>query len=139
MTRINCIPPQELHDKHLAAEYYELPRVFGLVRKALEKGVDPKRVDAPEQYTLGNGHVKFFYTRLGYCLKRQAQLVAELQRRKRKPNLTELQGLAVGIPEELFGDWEPDEEAMMINRQRLEERLAEMSKKQKRPVPSIHD
>jgi hypothetical protein len=139
MTRINCVPPQELHDKHLAAEYYELPRVFGLVRKALEKGVDPREVEAPQQYTLGTGHVKFFYTRLGYCLKRQAQIVAELKKRKRNPNLTEIEGLAIGIPKHLFNDWDPDEAAMAINRQRLEERLTEMSKKQKRPVPSIND
>jgi len=31
MTRINCAPKKELSDKHLAAEYRELPRIFGLV------------------------------------------------------------------------------------------------------------
>jgi hypothetical protein len=139
MTRINCVPPSELHDKHLAAEYYELPRVFSLVRKAIEKGVDPADIPAPENYTLGTGHVKFFYTRLGYCLKRQAQIVAELLRRKKKPDIRRLEKLVAGIPEELFNDWEPDEAAMAINRQRLEERLTEILAKPKRPVPSIHD
>jgi hypothetical protein len=139
MTRINCIPPKELHDKHLAAEYYELPRVFGLVRKAVQKGIDVKTIEAPSEYTLGVGHVKFFYTRLGYCLRRQAQLVAELKKRNRNPNLTELEGLAVGIPESLFGDWEPDEQAMAINRGRLQERLSEMASKPKRKVASIND
>jgi deoxyribonuclease (pyrimidine dimer) len=139
MTRINCVPPQELHDKHLAAEYYELPRVFGLVRKALEKGIDPTDIPAPENYTLGEGHVKFFYTRLGYCLKRQASIIAELIHRKKKPDVRWLDGLAAGIPEHLLNDWTPDEAAMMINRQRLEERLTQILAKPKRPVPSIND
>lgn len=139
MTRINCTPPQELHDKHLAAEYYELPRVFGLVRNAVKKGIDVTKIEAPEQYILGVGHVKFFYTRLGYCLRRQAQLVAELKRRNRHPNLTELEGLAAGIPEHLFGEWEPDETAIAINRSRLKERLAEMASKPKRKVATIND
>ena len=33
MTRINCIPPAELSDKHLLAEFHELPRVFTHVLK----------------------------------------------------------------------------------------------------------
>ena len=139
MTRINCVPPQELHDKHLAAEYYELPRVFGLVRKAVQKGVNLDNIGAPDKYTLGPGHVKFFYTRLGYCLKRQAAIIAEMHARKRKPNLTQLEGLAHGIPEHLFANWEPDEQAIALNRERLEERKKEMTLKAKRTLASIND
>lgn len=139
MTRINCVPVEELCNKHLVAEYYELPRVFGLVRKALEKGVDPAAIPAPDRYTLGTGHVKFFYTRLGYCLIRQAALIEEMIARKMKPNLTEIKGLAEGIPEHLFGDWEPDGEAIKVNRERLEERKKAMEQKPKRKLESISD
>ena len=31
MTRINCVPVTELHDRHLVAEYRELPRCFALM------------------------------------------------------------------------------------------------------------
>lgn len=33
MTRVNVIPVEELHDKHLIAEYREIPRIVNLVRK----------------------------------------------------------------------------------------------------------
>lgn len=56
MTRINCVPVEELTDKHLLAEYRELPRIFNLAR-AVE--------DAPTEYVLGTGHMKFFYDKLG--------------------------------------------------------------------------
>ena len=66
MTRINVVPPAELCNKHLLAEYRELPRVFGLA-----KPVD----DAPSAYVLGKGHVRFFYDKLGYLAKRQRQII----------------------------------------------------------------
>ena len=34
MTRINCIPVEELSTPHLIAEYRELPRVFALAHNA---------------------------------------------------------------------------------------------------------
>lgn len=33
MTRINVVPVTELTDKHLLAEYRELPRIFGASKK----------------------------------------------------------------------------------------------------------
>ena len=38
MTRINVIPVDELVNKHLLAEYHEITRVFGLVKKSILKG-----------------------------------------------------------------------------------------------------
>ena len=38
MTRINLVPPKELTDQHLMREYQELPRIVGLVRKAIHRG-----------------------------------------------------------------------------------------------------
>lgn len=139
MTRINCVPPSELHKKHLMAEYYELPRVFGNVRQLIEKGKDPAAVEAPEEYTLGVGHMKFFYMRLGYCLDRQAELILEMMARGMKPSMTDLKGLAKGIPDYCFGVWQPDEKALALNRARIAERLETMAAKPKRPVPKITD
>lgn len=139
MTRINCVPPKELHRKHLAAEHYELPRVFTQVRKCLEKGVDPRDIKAPDQYTLGKGHLKFFYTRLGYLQARMADLIAEMILRGMKPNIEDVGAYTRGIPQHLLGNWTPTKEAMKLNRARLEERLAEMEAKPKRKVPSHKD
>ncbi|MGP2427932.1 pyrimidine dimer DNA glycosylase/endonuclease V, partial [Escherichia coli] len=38
MTRINLTLVSELADQHLMAEYRELPRVFGAVRKHVANG-----------------------------------------------------------------------------------------------------
>lgn len=121
MTRINCVPVEELNDKHLLAEYRELPRIFALAKYTY---------DAPKQYVLGTGHMKFFYDKLTYLVKRQIQLVAELNKRGVR---TTFNGEALSLHhvknggklnERLWNDWEPDERAMTINRARLAERNA---------------
>ena len=122
MTRINCIPPAELTVKHLVAEYRELPRVFGLVRLAIARGELPDDPRNPPAYTLGRGHIRFFYCRLGYLAKRQRGLVEEMQRRGYQPAFTETEQLVAGLPPEWCGDWEPTPEAITLNRARIAER-----------------
>lgn len=121
MTRINVVPPSELSDKHLGAEYRELPRIFGLVRAAAERGERPTDSRNPAEYVLGKGHVRFFYPRLGYLQKRYEQIVAECYKRGRKVSFAEAP-TPKGISEEWFGDWVPDDAAMALNRQRILER-----------------
>lgn len=121
MTRINCIPTRELTDKHLGAEYRELPRVFGLVRKAIHRGEKPNPDEIPK-YTLGAGHCRFFYPRLNYLAIRYADLVAECRRRGRVVNHPKLP--TSGIPGVWFGNWHPTSEAKKINRARIAERIA---------------
>lgn len=124
MTRINCIPVSELTDKHLLAEYRELPRVFKLAR--LARGNE--EATWPKEYTLGRGHVLFFYDKLKYCLGRQIQLYDEMMNRGFKPTFNP-SGLLTEWPHKfskyslLFNDWVPTVEAMTINRQRIKERL----------------
>ena len=97
MTRINCIPPDELITRHLVAEYRELPRVFALVRASIARGEVPEDTKNPREYRLGTGHVLFFYGRLGYLAKRQTALVAEMQKRGFKPTFTDPHLLIDGI------------------------------------------
>ncbi|QDP53519.1 MAG: putative endonuclease V [Prokaryotic dsDNA virus sp.] len=124
MTRINCVPPSELTREHLIAEYRELPRVFGMVFGAVERGTtDPAIMDIPPTYRMGTGHMKFFTDKLGYLVKRQKALVAEMRNRGYDPRFPEPEKLLVGIPEAFHGDWEPDEEALRISRARIAERL----------------
>ena len=123
MTRINCIPPSELTTRHLVAEYRELPRIFALVRAAIARGEAPDDPRNPRDYRLGAGHVRFFYCRLGYLVKRQAALVAEMQARGFKPTFTDPTGLLEGIPVLWCQDWEPSEAAIAANRARISERL----------------
>ncbi|GAB1577967.1 pyrimidine dimer DNA glycosylase/endonuclease V [Bordetella petrii] len=119
MTRINCVPVQELTRQHLVAEYRELPRVFALARKAWERGPVPR----PAEYTLGKGHLLFFYTRLGYLARRHAELVEEMQRRGYRPGfLAPLAQVHADIPPALWGDWTPTPQALALNRRRIAER-----------------
>lgn len=122
MTRINCVPPHELSFKHLLAEYREIPRVFNLVRNAQARGLKPADIVAPRIYTLGVGHVRFFYTRLAYLVRRQRMLVNEMVARGFAPQHTNPEGLAGGLAEHWLGDWEPNALAIQKNRVRLKER-----------------
>lgn len=129
MTRINCIPPTELTGPHLVAEYRELPRIFALVRAAIERGERPSDKRNPQAYTLGKGHVRFFYPRLGYLAKRQAALVAEMLARGYAPTFTNAAALLDGFPSEWCGDWEPTQEAIRINRERIALRVKATSQR----------
>lgn len=127
MTRINCIPPNELTDKHLLAEYRELPRVFRL--SARWRYYEPPAL--PTKYTLGKGHVKFFYDKLKYCINRQHEIVREMKARGFNPkfnpeDLWHFHEKAGGtIPERHWKDWSPGTLAQRQNRQRIKERLNE--------------
>jgi len=119
MTRINCVPAAELSRQHLVAEYRELPRVFALACKAYDAR---RKVVAPAAYTLGTGHVKFFYHRLGYCRRRFHELREEMLRRGYNPKYDATPVPAV--PSAWWADWEPDTAALTINRQRIAERTS---------------
>ncbi len=119
MTRINCVPVVELSGPHLVAEYRELPRVFALARRAAARGTFAQ----PHEYTLGKGHVTFFYTRLGYLAKRHAELIGEMKRRGYRPRFEGMQrDQFPDIPQAWWSDWLPTDEALLINRQRLAQR-----------------
>jgi hypothetical protein len=112
MTRINVIPVEELCDQHLLAEYRELPRVFTLARLC---------DDAPKQYVLGSGHVKFFYDKLCFVYFRLNLLIQECERRGFN--------IAYATPPKdlpanpkLWNDYIPTAEAIAINKQRLQDK-----------------
>lgn len=113
MTRINCVPVQELTDKHLLAEYREMPRVSALAR-CLD--------DVPAVYLLGKGHVKFFYDKGEFLRRRfEDEIVPEMQRRGFVTRFTKYRP----HPDGLNNDWQPDEQALTINRKRIAQRLSE--------------
>lgn len=73
MTRINVgIDPSELPTKLLLAEHRELKRIPNMVR---ENRVNLSGI--PARFTLGTGHVKFFYNKLGYLKNRYHKIYNE--------------------------------------------------------------
>lgn len=123
MTRINCIPVEDLHVKHLVAEYRELPRTFTLAKNFYERK-DSSLI--PKQYTLGTGHVKFFYDKLGYLAERHKQLVNEMLRRGYNPTFTDdLKQSFVDIPSKYWNNWVPTQKAIDENLERINQRISE--------------
>lgn len=78
MTRINAgIPPSELCNKHLMSEHRELIRIPNCVSK---RRFNMK--NQPNKFTLGTGHVKFFYNKLLYLKNRYEELYSECIKRQ---------------------------------------------------------
>lgn len=118
MTRINCgIEVEELVDKHLMAEHREIKRIPNCVAKGKfnMKG-------QPKAFTLGTGHVKFFYNKLGYLKRRYEELYAECI--SRGFNVQYYGDAWNGIPNHLMGDYTPTNTDREIIRERISERLS---------------
>lgn len=77
MTRINVgILPKELPDKLLLAEHREIKRIPNMVHSG-----KAKLENIPDTFTLGKGHVRFFYDKLLYLYCRYRQLHIECIKR----------------------------------------------------------
>lgn len=117
MTRINAgIPPAELTNKHLIAEHREIKRIPNVIAKGRYN-----LAGQPAQFTLGTGHVKFFYTRLGYLKNRYEELYSECIKRNFK--VTYFGNAWDNVPKQLMGDYTPTERDKKIIRERIYERL----------------
>lgn len=99
MTRINvAIKPAELPDKLLLAELREIKRIPNVISqgKYNMNGI-------PTEFTLGTGHVKFFYNKLQYLLNRYLALRREAL--DRGFNVSDWSDAWNGVPPELMNDY----------------------------------
>lgn len=122
MTRINVVPVQELSRQHLIAEYREITRLPGNLKKSLNRKTKQfSMLEIPEDYTLGAGHVKFFYNKMKFLENRFIALFTEMQNRGYTANHTDP---SIFHPEDMkfYKDYKPSEKALEINRQRILER-----------------
>ncbi|GAG54685.1 unnamed protein product [marine sediment metagenome] len=130
MTRINVVPVQELTNKHLMAEYRELPRSMRRAVLAAYKGKQPGDVKIAPEYKLGTGHELFFVDKCKWLYDRWVLLRDELL--KRGYNLSDqFQQIVIGRArhirkhaKQFYGEYLPTGNARMINRQRIAERLS---------------
>ena len=123
MTRVNVgIDPSELSGPMLIAEHREIKRIPNLVKhgKFSLQG-------QPQAFTLGPGHVKFFYNKLSYLKKRYELLYAECI--KRGYQVTWFGDAWDGIDARWMGDYQPTPEAEALVRARIQERLAAIARK----------
>ena len=147
MTRINLVPPQELADQHLFAEFREIKMVPASLARSLEAGrtryarlygntTNPVDVNAyarthvwqriPTEFTLGKGHVSFFYNKGQYLIDRYDQLRCELTRRGVNFNVD-----ALLDPSNIYTyhpvfccTYTPTEAALALIRARIAEKIA---------------
>jgi deoxyribonuclease (pyrimidine dimer) len=131
MTRINLIPPVELRDQHLFAEFREIKMVPKSLARSLEaakrRGFAVEEVlrKIPKAFTLGTGHVSFFYDKGAYLYDRYWQLKQELDARGvnyNRESVFDPDGLMQLEP--WNGTYNPTPEALQIIRQRIAEKIA---------------
>ncbi|MFA9499961.1 pyrimidine dimer DNA glycosylase/endonuclease V [Mannheimia sp. E30BD] len=116
MTRINLVPPTELCDQHLLAEHRELTRIPNAVAKGKFslKG-------QPEDYKLGEGHVRFFFNKLSFLKKRYDALHEECLAR----GFNVQYFWSENLPQDpsLWLDYQPTDIALAVNRERIALRM----------------
>lgn len=122
MTRINLVPPSDLSDAHLVAEYREIMRLPGNLNKSLNRKAKPFSMsEIPDSYTLGSGHVKFFYDKMEFLDTRFKSLVVEMGRRGFKASFADTD-VFKSCPSRFYNDYTPTTEEISINVSRIRER-----------------
>lgn len=117
MTRINvAIPVEELNTRHLIAEHREIKRIPNNVAKGR---YNIKSV--PKEFTLGKGHMAFFYDKLLYLKNRYEEIYKECKRRNF--NVAYYGNSWNDIPANLMNDYFPTKRDESIIRIRINEKL----------------
>ena len=125
MTRINLgIKPSELCNKHLLAEHRELKRIPNIIKSGRYS-----LNNIPKHFTLGKGHVKFFYNKLLYLKKRYFQLHKECL--KRGFHVIDFSSSFNNLPISLMNDYALRKGDREIIVQRINQKLSQMNEKSK--------
>ena len=148
MTRINLVPPAELMDQHLFAEFREIKMVPKALRRSLlaahkreHKGKSypiappvPWTQNAmyavlgriPTEFTLNSGHVSFFYNKGIYLHERYMDICDELVKRNinfDRAAMLDADRVFNELPCEFWDDYVPTENALKLIRQRIKEKI----------------
>jgi deoxyribonuclease (pyrimidine dimer) len=117
MTRINAgIPPHQLTRQHLIAEHREIKRVPNVIKSGRFT-----MVGQPKEFTLGTGHVKFFYDKLAYLKERYHEIYLECC--ERGYNVTYYGNAWDNIPKKYMNNYQPTLQAKTLIEERIKERL----------------
>jgi len=123
MTRINVIPVKELCNKHLFAEWREMPRLIKNLQTSLNRKNKPfDLLEIPPKYVLGKGHVKFFYNKFLYLHNRYIEITQELLHRGYGIGTYDA-SIFASVGKKWYNDYNPTQEAIELNRKRIKDRL----------------
>ena len=123
MTRINIVPPSELTDQHLIAEYREITMVPAALKRTLNSKIGLRKDKISKKYTLNTGHVYFFYEKGLYLNKRYNEIIAEMKLRGFNPDPNRKFPKHI-FPRHLYNDWMPSFNEQKIIRHRIKEKIA---------------
>ena len=126
MTRINAnIDPKNLKRMHLIAEYREITMVPAALRRSLRTKTKEEVLDSiPKKFTLNAGHVKFFYDKQGFLIKRFNALVYEMKQRGYKYDLSRADAF-LGFDDEFNYNWRATDEDNAIVQERIDFRISQ--------------
>lgn len=130
MTRINLIPPSELMDQHLFAEWREIKMVPQSLKRSLAaRGEAGVLLMVPPTFRLNTGHVSFFYDKGVYLRNRYKALTDEILDRgvhtiDRAAEL-DTERIYFNLPKAFHRNYDPTPEACAIVRERIALRISE--------------
>lgn len=109
-------------DQHLIAEYRETRLLTANIRRSKnsKNGLDKKRI--PKEFTLMDGHIRFFWDKGKYINKRYKALQEEMRKRGFKPQFKEID-ISVW-PDGYYNDWKPTERDLQVVRQRISDKIS---------------
>jgi len=118
MTRINSgIHPRFLTAKHLIAEHREIKRIPNVVKSG-KFNMD----NQPLNFTLGTGHVKYFYNRQKYLYRRYKLIYQECI--NRGYDVQDYSNCWDDLKNTIyFNDWTETIESHILIKERIRERL----------------
>lgn len=123
MTRINVgIDPKTLSGKMLIAEHREIKRIPNAIKSGRFS-----LLNQPNTFTLGTGHVKFFYDKIGYLKKRYISIYNECLCRNYK--VTNFIKSFENIDTKYMNDYIPTNDDIKLIKDRILERLTKINKK----------
>jgi deoxyribonuclease (pyrimidine dimer) len=124
MTRISIVDPIYLADQHVFADIREgnrLGNLYDSYINRIRKGI--KEEPLPEKFTLGKGHVRFFYNKGLFLEKRFNSLLEEYNKRGRgKPYSFPFRNTWNENSKD-YSDWKPNDADLKLIKSRLRERI----------------
>jgi deoxyribonuclease (pyrimidine dimer) len=127
MTRINLVPPSELADQHLFAEFREIKMVPKALNRSIKAhGVTKVLTRIPPHFTLNKGHVSFFYDKGLYLTRRYQDIRNELDARGIQYNKdSQIDPDGVWQNPVWMNDYAPTHDALALVRARIADRISQ--------------
>jgi len=114
------------------AEYRELIRIPNGVLTGRLKSFYP---DAPTEYTLGSGHIKFFVSRIPYLFYRHSELYKELLYRNFNITFMDWSKTFDSLPDDCRNLYMPTPAEISLNISRIIDRMPANPRFTNRPIP----